>query len=215
VLVHGDKPEQHKQGYSLRRTILAHGNELDPRSEHYFELDINKMSSVPEEEKRHRLGYILKKYPLDPTQREAFDKATSKICVGVHLIQGPPGTGKTRTALVIILALASLKLRVLLAVSSNNGVDNLAIEIADALQADKSLERWCGQVVRLQTYAHQISILRANSVSPSFSRKATGEVRGSDHILDRHEQCGHRHESTKSTKFDTNRYYSIKLYRLI
>ncbi|KAN0073983.1 hypothetical protein V8E54_007920 [Elaphomyces granulatus] len=83
------------------------------------------MSSVPEVEKRKRLAHILRKFPLDQTQRSAFDKSTSAICAGVHLIQGPPGTGKTRTALVIILALASLNLRVLLTAGSNKGVDKL------------------------------------------------------------------------------------------
>jgi hypothetical protein len=52
------------------------------------------MSNVSEGEKKKRLEYILKKFPLDKAQREAFNKSTSAICVGVHLIQGPPGTGK-------------------------------------------------------------------------------------------------------------------------
>src|ERR1700719_3042909 len=39
ILVHGDQPGHHGEGYSLHRTILSHGTELDPSSEHYFELD--------------------------------------------------------------------------------------------------------------------------------------------------------------------------------
>jgi hypothetical protein len=66
VLVHGDQPEH---GYSLRRTILAHGTELDPKSEHFFELDIYKMSSIPEALKEKRFQYILGKFPLDEAQR--------------------------------------------------------------------------------------------------------------------------------------------------
>jgi hypothetical protein len=70
ILVHGDQPGHHGEGYSLHRTILSHGTKLDPRSEHYFELDIYKMSSVPEVEKRKRLAHILRKFPLDQTQRQ-------------------------------------------------------------------------------------------------------------------------------------------------
>ncbi|KAN0081110.1 P-loop containing nucleoside triphosphate hydrolase protein [Elaphomyces granulatus] len=187
IRVHGDQPGHHGEGYSLHRTILAHGTELDPRSEHYFELDIYKMSSVPEVEKRKRLGHILQKFPLDKTQRAAFNKSTSAICAGVHLIQGPPGTGKTRTALVIILALASLNLRVLLAAGSNKGVDNLAIAVANAIQSDSFLRNWCGQLVRFQTRTRQMAVLRANSASTRFPGRATSEVRGPQAVLEFHQ----------------------------
>ena len=69
VLVHGDQPEHHGEGYSLRRTILAHGAELDPKSEHFFELDIYKMSSIPEVLKEKRFQYMLGKFSLDEAQR--------------------------------------------------------------------------------------------------------------------------------------------------
>jgi hypothetical protein len=184
VLVHGDQPEHHGEGYSLRRTILAHGAELDPKSEHFFELDIYKMSSIPEALKEKRLRYILSKFPLDEAQREAFNKSTSAICVGVHLIQGPPGTGKTRTALVIILALASLNLRVMLAAGSNKGVDNLAIAVAKAIQSDEFLKSWCGRLVRFKTRACQMAVLRAKSALPG---RATGEVRGPEAVLEPHQ----------------------------
>ncbi|KAN0081108.1 hypothetical protein V8E54_004312 [Elaphomyces granulatus] len=46
--------------------------ELDPRSEHFFELDIYKMSNVPEREKAKWLKYLLNKFPLNEAQRAAF-----------------------------------------------------------------------------------------------------------------------------------------------
>jgi ATP-dependent RNA/DNA helicase IGHMBP2 len=114
------------------------------------------MSNVLEGEKKKRLEYILRKFPLDKAQREAFNKSTSAICAGVHLIQGPPGTGKTRTALIIILALASLNLRVLLAAGSNKGVDNLGIAVAKAIQSDARLKSWCGRLVRFKTRTYVV-----------------------------------------------------------
>ena len=72
IQVHEDQPEHHGEGYSLHQTLLAHGTELDPRSKHFFQLDICKMANVPEGEKKRRLEYILNKFPLDKAQREAF-----------------------------------------------------------------------------------------------------------------------------------------------
>jgi len=170
----------------LHRTILAHATELHPSSEQYFELDIWRMSTVPDEQKRERLDYILGKYKPDKTQYEAFLRSTRNIRAGIHLIQGPPGTGKTRTALIIILALASLKLRVLLAAGSNKGVDNLAVAVSKAL-SDKKLGSWCGQLVRFQTPAHQLSVLRKSSASTRPLRRHKGHLTTTEELLERHQ----------------------------
>jgi hypothetical protein len=63
TLGHGDKPEHRKERYSLRRTVLPHGTELDPRSDskHYFKLDIHKVSNV--RRARGREGVSVNLYP--------------------------------------------------------------------------------------------------------------------------------------------------------
>jgi hypothetical protein len=170
-----------KQKFSLRRTILALGSELNPSSSDYMELDIWQMSILSEQEKAERLEYILHHFPLDESQKRAFNQSTRQLIGGLHIIQGPPGTGKTHTAVAIILAVASLGLRVLLAAGSNKGVDNLTIAVTKALEKHEKLKTWCGQLARVRTLAHQMAILRQNS--PSFSHLSHTDppkLRGAD-----------------------------------
>ncbi len=142
------------------------------------------MSKVPAEQQRERLQYILENFPLDETQRAAFDKSTRRICAGIHLIHGPPGTGKTRTALVIILTMTALDLRVLLAAGSNKGVDNLAVAFVKAISEHPKLARWCGRLVRFRTPAHQLSVLRADNASNRPLRRHKGDLSGSEQLLE-------------------------------
>ncbi|KAJ9247806.1 hypothetical protein DTO207G8_7809 [Paecilomyces variotii] len=172
TMVYGDMESQLGQGYSLHNTIMARGEELNPHSAGYFELSIHQLSSLDRPTQEMRLAYILQKFPLSESQRRAFDRSIYHICAGVHLIQGPPGTGKTRTASVIILALACLHVRVLLAAGSNKGVDNLAAAVLRELDNDPTLSDWCdGQLVRLRSPSYQISSLRAKSALHTVSKE--------------------------------------------
>lgn len=137
----GELEGKEKEGYSLKRTVLAHGVELDPASEFYFVLDARKMSEVSSQQQDERIAYIEENFPLDEAQERAFSESTFEITCGVNLIQGPPGTGKTRTAMAIILLLMALDLKVLLVAGSNKGVDNLAESVVAALNKHPRLRQ--------------------------------------------------------------------------
>jgi hypothetical protein len=145
--IYGDHPDQSKMGFSLRHTILAHATELDPESANYFLLNARQILTVPMKQQEERLEYISKVFTLDKTQSAAFKRSILSICGGIHLIQTPPGTGKTRTAMAIILMLAALNIKVLLATGSNKVVDNLAKELVKALKQHLKLRNWYGQLV--------------------------------------------------------------------
>lgn len=85
------------QGYSLHKTILAHGQELNPNSDGYSKLNVHQLSNVDEALRGERLRYILQKFPLDETQRKAFDRSVQQVVARIHLILGPLGTGKTHS----------------------------------------------------------------------------------------------------------------------
>ncbi|KAG2026812.1 hypothetical protein GB937_001602 [Aspergillus fischeri] len=174
----GELEGKEGKGFSLRRTVLAHGVELDPHSDFYFRLDACEMSQLPQQQKAERIFYIEKNFPLDEAQREAFLKSTFQITCGVNLIQGPPGTGKTRTAVVIILLLMALDLKVLLVAGSNKGVDNLAEAVVAALSKHPRLQRWCGQLVRFRTPSYQLAQVRIDSAN-SNQRKLGASRKGS------------------------------------
>ncbi|KAJ5784046.1 uncharacterized protein N7518_009723 [Penicillium psychrosexuale] len=163
TLVYGDKGENHGLGFSLSRTILAHGTELNFTSPDYFILSIEMLSSLPSQIAKERLQYVRNFCHLDPTQEEAFTKSTTAITVGVSLIHGPPGTGKTTTAVAIVLAMMALQIKVLLTSASNKGVDNLTLALIRALNRDSRLKSWCGQVVRFRTPSYHMSAVRAES----------------------------------------------------
>ncbi|KAJ9220017.1 hypothetical protein DTO207G8_5296 [Paecilomyces variotii] len=173
--VWGDMEGHAREGYSLHKTILAHGQELNPNSDDYFELDIYKLSNVEQDQKEHRLRYILDKFPLDKTQRKAFNRSVRQIVAGIYLIQGPPGTGKTHTALVIILAFACRGIRVLIAAGSNKGVDNLAAAIVKAVKKDAFISSWCGKVIRFRSPAYQLSAMQEKGKGP-FKKPSEDEM---------------------------------------
>ncbi|KAJ9193203.1 hypothetical protein DTO164E3_8027 [Paecilomyces variotii] len=173
--VWGDMEGHAREGYSLHKTILAHGQELNPNSDDYFELDIYKLSNVEQDQKEHRLRYILDKFPLDEKQRKAFNRSVRQIVAGIHLIQGPPGTGKTHTALVIILAFACLGIRVLIAAGSNKGVDNLAAAVVKAVKKDAFISSWCGKVIRFRSPAYQLSAMQEKGKGP-FKKPSEDEM---------------------------------------
>ncbi|KAF7125947.1 hypothetical protein CNMCM5793_002306 [Aspergillus hiratsukae] len=161
----GELEGKEKQGFSLQRTVLAHGVELDPASDFYFLLDARKISEVPLQQQDERIAYILENFPLDEAQHQAFLKSTFKVTCGVNLIQGPPGTGKTRTAMFIILLLMALDLKVLLVAGSNKGVDNLAEAVVAALNKYPQLRQWCGQFIRFRTPSYQLAQVRIDSAN--------------------------------------------------
>ncbi|KAE8323855.1 P-loop containing nucleoside triphosphate hydrolase protein [Aspergillus sergii] len=165
VRVHGDTSAGAGQGFSLKRTLLGHGSELNPDSPHYFVLDFQTVSPLQPHLQKERLAYIRRLFPLDDAQMAAFVNSTSTVTCGVSLIQGPPGTGKTRTAVAIILALTALRIKVLVVAGSNKAVDNLLESLALAAEKDKFLSVWCGQFVRFRTPAYQLSQIRAKSAS--------------------------------------------------
>lgn len=131
------------------------------------------------------MKHIISQFPLDVAQEQAFRTSTTKIVCGVNLIQGPPGTGKTRTAMVIILVLASLGLKVLLAAGSNKGVDNLAEALVKALEGDSQLQAWCGQACRFRTPAHQLNQLRSDSTDECQLRQARRARAAGNETLER------------------------------
>ncbi|CAG8226330.1 unnamed protein product [Penicillium salamii] len=111
IVTFGDSDKTEGHGYSLKRTILAHGSELSPESKHYFELDVREVSVLDQNVKDERLEYIQKKFKLDSSQLKAVYNSVFRVVAGVHLVKGPPGNGKTQTTLVMILILACLGLQ--------------------------------------------------------------------------------------------------------
>lgn len=151
IATFGDSDTTEGHGYSLKRTILAHGSELSPESELYFELDVREVSVLDQKLKDERLEYIQKKFKLDDSQREAVNKSVFQVVAGIHLVKGPPGNGKTRTTLVMILILACLGMKVLISAGSNQAVDTLLLAYHEALREDKRLQGWCGGYCRFRT----------------------------------------------------------------
>lgn len=65
VVAFGDDPEhQDKKGYSLRRTILAHGTELATDNRLAFWLNAQKISTVSDEEKQRAGRLYLENIPV-------------------------------------------------------------------------------------------------------------------------------------------------------
>lgn len=63
IRVYGDAEPQ--QGYSLQKTIMAYGVELNPDGADYFELSVNQTSNLRSSLQGEHLAYILQKFPLD------------------------------------------------------------------------------------------------------------------------------------------------------
>ncbi|GAA85870.1 hypothetical protein AKAW_03984 [Aspergillus luchuensis IFO 4308] len=165
ALVFGDRSGNQGRGFSLRRTLLAHGTELEEGNQGYFTLDVHQMSPVRPDVQRERIGHLSQTFRLDGAQREAFQASLVRVVCGVSLIQGPPGTGKTSTAKAIVCTAAALGCKILLVAGSNKGVDNLAAAVMKALQRDEQLRGWCGQLVRFRTPRYQLERARGGESS--------------------------------------------------
>ncbi|GKZ34345.1 hypothetical protein AbraIFM66950_004575 [Aspergillus brasiliensis] len=165
VVVFGDSPGNAGQGFSLRRTLLAHGTELEVGNQGHFTFDVRNISTVPAELQQQRLQHICNAFPLDETQRKAFIASLLEVICGISLIQGPPGTGKTSTAKAVVCAVAALGCKVLLVAGSNRGVDNLAEAVMKAHDQDERLRAWCGQLVRFRTPRYQLDRARGGESS--------------------------------------------------
>ncbi|KAL1969978.1 hypothetical protein VTN77DRAFT_6383 [Rasamsonia byssochlamydoides] len=203
-LVFGDKPGNHVQGFSLMRTVLAHASEVDPANiREHFVLDICRMTTMPESDIRERLDYIPRNFPLDPDQQLGYDRSVRQIVCGISLIQGPPGTGKTHTAVAIILTVAALDQRVLRAASSNKGVDNLTVAVIKALNKHPQLKRWCGQVVRVRTMGHQISVLRTDTYK-GLIRQQSRELSDADTRLEQYQMSSVAVKYTEERREDNH-----------
>lgn len=163
ITVFGDDPKNEKRGFSLKKTVLAHGREMDPHGHGFFALDMRQHSALEASVKELRIKHILEKATLDPFQLEAFTKSTTAIPGGVMLIQGPPGTGKTKTAVPIVLSHAAIGLKVLIAAGSNKAVDNLTAAVFACLKGDVELRRWCGQLIRFRSPSWQMCVIRKDS----------------------------------------------------
>ncbi|KAJ5471715.1 hypothetical protein N7530_009072 [Penicillium desertorum] len=138
-------PEDHRAGFSLGRTVLAHGTGLDSTSPDYFVLTIELFSSLPSDLAKQRLQYVRDFCHLDPNQEETFTKSTTEYrgnyesrfegrfqqaigqAIQLRLSRSWPylgRTGKTTTAVAIVLAMMALQVKALLTAASNEGVDN-------------------------------------------------------------------------------------------
>ncbi|KUL83526.1 hypothetical protein ZTR_10541 [Talaromyces verruculosus] len=186
-LVFGDKPQNNGKGFSLLKTVLAHGFEVDPKHPDYFALDVATMSGLGQDTIQERLNYLERKFTLDDAQRQACRNSVRNIVAGINLVQGPPGTGKTHVAVAIIVTVACLGLKVLLTASSNKAVDNVACAVLRCLESDPILEAWCGVVTRARTPGQQMSIVRANTADPSVKKYVPTAKTDSEQILMRHE----------------------------
>ncbi|KAL3451015.1 AAA domain-containing protein [Aspergillus insuetus] len=162
---YGDRPGNFGQGFSLKRTLLAHGSELGPRSPYHFVLDATTMSKLDPRRRQERVDHVLEICRLDENQSQAFWSSVTRIVCGISLVQGPPRVGETRTSTAVILALACLGIRVVLTASSNAGVDNLTESVGRAIESDHKISSWVGEygLIRLRAPARQISEVHVSS----------------------------------------------------
>ncbi|KAJ9197774.1 hypothetical protein DTO164E3_5628 [Paecilomyces variotii] len=85
IRVYGDaEPEQE---YSLQKTIMAYGVELNPNWADYFELSVNQTYNLQSSLQGEHLAYILQKCPFNSTQRKAFNRSTGHICAEMYIIK--------------------------------------------------------------------------------------------------------------------------------
>ncbi|OKL58368.1 hypothetical protein UA08_06228 [Talaromyces atroroseus] len=64
----GDKPGNQGKGFSLAKTVLAHGCEVDPRHPDYFVLDVTTISSLELSIIQQRLDHLKNVFHLDEPQ---------------------------------------------------------------------------------------------------------------------------------------------------
>jgi hypothetical protein len=134
----GDTSETPGAGFSLLRIVLAHGSEVSVHDLNCFVLDAETMSGLEEHVIRERLAVLEKTIQLDDTQRQAYTSSVRSIVAGISIIQGPLGIGNTPVAVAIVVTLASLGLKVLLATGSNKAVDNVSTAIPDSSTSIRS-----------------------------------------------------------------------------
>ncbi|KAJ0424603.1 hypothetical protein BJY00DRAFT_309028 [Aspergillus carlsbadensis] len=208
---------QGHHGFSLARTVLAHGTELNPDNEHYFVLDAREIDpplsfdeqQLSVEERNHRLEYILEHFQLDEGQRRAFDASVTAITCGIHLTQGPPGTGKTTTSVAIVLALAALGHKVMLAGGANKGVDIVSEAVVNCLGRYPQIREWTGDLIRLRTLSRQLSEIRMQSTSPG---NHPWKGAGKSAVLADHEMSARVKELVFESGFDAPPSYESLLY---
>ncbi|KAL4879445.1 P-loop containing nucleoside triphosphate hydrolase protein [Aspergillus karnatakaensis] len=188
----GDRAGNEQQGFSLQKTMLAHGTELSPDNEGYFFMDARTMGNsclqLSREEIDHRIQYISAALRLDEPQMKAFRASVLEMKCGLSLIQGPPGTGKSTTSSRIALAWASLGFKVLVAAGSNFGVDQLSEKIVELMSSDPRIEQWAGNFCRVRTPARQIAEIRCLS-KDNHARPRRDALRS--HALEKYEMRTH------------------------
>ncbi|KAL2872296.1 uncharacterized protein BJX67DRAFT_376121 [Aspergillus lucknowensis] len=113
------------RGFSLKRSLVAHGSECQPDHPDCFVLKPLEMESplnLSVEESRQRLDLILKTFDLDAEQKMAFHASVLQLAAGISLVQGN-----------------------VIAASSNTAVDQLSVKIIQALSLfDKQVQSWFG-----------------------------------------------------------------------
>jgi hypothetical protein len=169
-VVFGDKPENQGQGFSLHRTVLAHGCELDPSHGSFFKWSVLERTSLDLETAKWRINSIKKACRLDKTQLEAYENSLFYMIAGMSLVQGPPGTGKSHLGVAIITTVASLGFKVLLTAGSNKAVDNISAAVAKFLNRNPEVKAWCGEFVRARTPGYQLSLFHELIVGSSESQ---------------------------------------------
>ncbi|KAJ5947740.1 P-loop containing nucleoside triphosphate hydrolase protein [Penicillium verhagenii] len=163
IKVVGDQPSGWQKGFSLHKTLLAHGREMDTCNPGYFQLNMMQSNQLSASEVDTRIQRILDLAKLDQCQLDAFRASTSRIPGGLQLIQGPPGTGKTKTATSIILAHALVGHKVLLTAGSNKAVENLTNGVFKVIKSNVDIEKLVGDIVRFRTPAYCMSVIRNKS----------------------------------------------------
>ncbi|CRG89918.1 hypothetical protein PISL3812_06957 [Talaromyces islandicus] len=183
-VVFGDKPENRARGFSLHRTVLAHGCELDPSHESFFKWSILERTSLDLETAKWRINSIKKACRLDTTQLEAYEKSLFYMVAGMSLVQGPPGTGKSHLGVAIIVTIASLGFKVLLTAGSNKAVDSLSAAVAKFLNRNPEVKTWCGKFVRARTPGYQLGLFHELIVGSSESQGPAKNKTDADTILE-------------------------------
>lgn len=183
-VVFGDKPGNWARGFSLHRTVLAHGCELDPSHGSFFKWNVLEETNLDLETAQWRINFIKKVCRLDTTQLEAYHRSLFYMVAGMSLVQGPPGTGKSQLGVAIIATVASLGFKVLLTARSNKAVDNLSAAVAKFLNRHPEVKAWCGEFVRARTPGYQLSMFHELIVGSSESQGQAENKTNADTILE-------------------------------
>ncbi|KAJ5225297.1 hypothetical protein N7468_006522 [Penicillium chermesinum] len=166
-LVEGDLAERFKVGFSLLRTVLSHGVEMNPESPLCFELSIKDLSPLPPKEASSRLQMVQKFFEdkLDKSQRKAVRLSVERLRGGLSIIVGPPGTGKTLTAIPVIVSAMALEVPVLLTAATNKAVGNVLAALMNFLQRYPCIGSLCGLAMRLRAVDEELATLRGHGTA--------------------------------------------------